>query len=209
MLRLALLMQLFLVHGMGRSSFGLRWLARDLREAGHSTSFFSYSVALHGFAENAARLLSHIRKNSVAGEPFGLVVHSLGGVLTRFISPELPENFRKLVMLGPPNRPVVMAKKFSSNPIYRRLTGTSGQLLGDDEFYATLPIPRVPTLIVAGTRGRTDPFSPFGSEPNDGIVSVSETMLPRAEYVEVRAIHTLILNDPLARLLIREFLSDP
>lgn len=202
-------MQIFLVHGMGRSPFGLFGLSRDLRRAGHNTSFFSYSVALHSFPENASRLLSHIRKNSSSDEAFAVVAHSLGGVLTRSISPELPKSFRKLVLLGPPNRPVVMAKKFSHNAFYRRLTGTSGQLLGDDAFYATLPIPSVPTLVIAGTHGRTDPFSPFGSEPNDGIVSVAETRLPGSECAEVHALHTLIMDDPVARLLIREFLSEP
>lgn len=200
-------MQLFFVHGMGRSPVGLLGLARSLRRVGYTTSFFSYSVALRSFPDNAARLLSHIRKNTTEGEPFGVVAHSLGAVLTRFISPELPKNFRALVMLGPPNRPVLMAKRYAHNHLYRRLTGTSGQLLGDDAFYATLPIPKVPTLVIAGTRGRIDPFSPFGSEPNDGIVSVAETMLPGAEFAEVRAFHTLIMNDPLARLLIFEFLS--
>lgn len=201
-------MQLFMVHGMGRSPLGLMPLARSLRRAGHTTSFFGYSVALHGFDENAERLLAHVRKNAdPAG--YGIVAHSLGGILTRSISEELPPGFAKFVMLGPPNRPVTLAKKYARNRLYRQLTGSSGARLGDESFYATLPIPSVPTLIVAGTMGRSDRFSPFFGAPNDGIVSVAETELPGAEHLEVHAVHTWIMNDPLARLAILAFLSFP
>jgi pimeloyl-ACP methyl ester carboxylesterase len=198
--------QVFLVHGMGRSPFGLLPTGRYLRQIGHTTSFFGYSVALHSFEENAARLLTHVKKNA-APEGYSIVAHSLGGVMTRYISPDLPERFRKFVMLGTPNRPAIMAQKFASNPIYLGLTGTSGQHLGDREFYRRLTVPAVPSLVIAGNLGRGDRLSPFAGAPNDGIVSVEETRLDGAEHVEVRAVHTWIMNDPLARLILREFLE--
>lgn len=192
---------------MGRSPFGLLPLGSFLRKVGHQTSFFSYSVALHSFEENAARLLTHIRKNATASG-YAVIAHSLGGVMTRYISPELPEGFQKFVMLGTPNRPVVMAQKWASNPVYVRLTGTSGQHLGEEAFYRDLPVPKVPSLVIAGNLGRSDRLSPFGTAPNDGIVSVEETRLAGAEHVEVKAVHTWIMNDPIARLTMRVFLED-
>lgn len=191
---------------MGRSPVGLLPLGRYLRQFGHTTSFFGYSVALHSFEENAARLLFHLKKNAEP-EGYAIVAHSLGGVLTRYICPELPTGFRKFVMLGTPNRPVVMARRWATNRLYLRLTGTSGQHLGDEEFYRRLPVPAVPSLVIAGNFGRSDRLSPFAGAPNDGIVSVEETRLPGAEHVEVGAVHTWIMNDPLARLTLREFLE--
>ena len=191
---------------MARSPLSLFPLARDLRRAGHSISFFAYSVALHSFEDNARRLLEHIRKNE-RGEGYGIVAHSLGGIMTRFISPELPPGLNRLVMLGPPNQAVVMAKRYGKNHLYRRATGSSGQRLGDAVFYQALPIPQVPTLIIAGRLGRRDRYSPFGDKPNDGIVTVEETQLEGAEHMVVPTFHTWIMNDPLARIVIREFLS--
>ncbi len=192
---------------MGRSPFGLLPLGRYLRRMGHTTSFFAYSVALHSFEENAARLLAHV-KRSADPDGYAIVAHSLGGVLTRFISPELPPGFRKFVMLGTPNRPVVMARRYAKNLVYARLTGTSGQHLGDAEFYSKLPVPDVPSLVIAGTWGRRDRLAPFEGAPNDGIVSVDETRLDGAQHVEVGAVHTWIMNDPLARLVISAFLTE-
>lgn len=191
---------------MGRSRLSLLPLGRYLRSQGHEVSFFGYSVAKRGFEENARLLLEHIRKNH-DGAPYGIVAHSLGGILTRFISEQLPPEFVKFIMLGPPNHPVVMAQKFVKNVLYYRMTGTSGRLLADEGFYQRLPIPKVATLVIAGSRGRADRFSPFGTKPNDGIVSVEETLLEGAEHFTVPAIHTWIMEDPIARLVMKEFLD--
>lgn len=177
-----------------------------MRKQGHRVSFFGYSVLLRGFEENARLLLEYLRKHQ-DGAPYGIVAHSLGGILTRFISEQLPPEFVKFIMLGPPNHPVVMAQRFVNNVLYDRLMGSSGRLLADEEFYQRLPIPSVETLVIAGRHGRTDRFSPFGNVSNDGIVSVEETRLEGAEHFTVPAIHTWIMNDPVARLLMKEFLA--
>lgn len=192
---------------MGRSRLSLLPLARSLRREGHETTLFGYSVAFNSFEENANRLLDYIRE-STHGARYGIVAHSLGGILTRSISGQLPPGWEKFVMLGPPNRPVTMAKKLENHFLYRKLTGSSGQRLSDPAFYEQLPIPEVPTLIVAGDRGRSDHFSPFGGAPNDGIVSVEETRLPGAVHLVVPMIHTLIMNDRRARTAIKSFLED-
>jgi hypothetical protein len=193
---------------MGRTRLSMLPLGHYLRAQGHDVSFFGYSVARRDFVRNAQLLLHHITANQ-QNAPYGIVAHSLGGVLTRFISAELPPGWTKFIMLGPPNRPVVMAKRLTQNHLYHQLTGSSGQLLGSEEFYERLPIPTVDTLVISGRRGRTDRFSPFGDLANDGIVSVEETRLEGAEQLVVPAIHTWIMNDPVARLVMKEFLSSP
>jgi len=59
---------------------------------------------------------------------------------------------------------------------------------------SSLPVPEIPTRIYAGTAGPRGPLSPFGSELNDGILTVSETELPGIPLVQVPALHTFIMN---------------
>mgnify|MGYP006915170926 CR=1 FL=1 len=59
---------------------------------------------------------------------------------------------------------------------------------------SSLPVPKVPTRIYAGTAGPRGRLSPFGNEPNDGILTVKETEIPGIPIVHVRALHTFIMN---------------
>lgn len=59
---------------------------------------------------------------------------------------------------------------------------------------AALPIPSVPVRIYAGTSGPRGALSPFGNEPNDGILTVSETALGAFPVIQVPALHTFIMN---------------
>ena len=69
-----------------------------------------------------------------------------------------------------------------------------GQLLADEAFMSRLPVPEVPFRVFAGTAGPRGKASPFGDEPNDGILAVAETRIGDAPVVEVNAIHTFIMN---------------
>ncbi|HEY4222796.1 MAG TPA: alpha/beta hydrolase, partial [Myxococcota bacterium] len=114
-----------------------------------------------------------------------------------------------VIMLAPPNQPPVMAHALEKNPLFRALTKDAGQKLVDAAFYARLPIPAVPTLVVAGTRGPRAPWLPFRGEPSDGVVRVEETRLPGVPHVEVPAIHTFIMNDAEVARIALGFLAAP
>jgi hypothetical protein len=60
---------------------------------------------------------------------------------------------------------------------------------------STLPIPCVPTKIYAGDAGLTGRYSPFGNEPNDGVLMVKETQLPGIPMQIVPSLHTFIMNN--------------
>jgi hypothetical protein len=72
-----------------------------------------------------------------------------------------------------------------------------GQLLADSQFMTVLPVPPIPTYIYSGNAGLTGRFSPFGDEPNDGILSVQETCLKNALCQTVPSLHTFIMNNPM------------
>lgn len=201
--------QIFLVHGMGRTPRSLALLAWRLERAGLRTSRFGYRVRGQPLDQIAARFASHVREHAMG--PYAIVAHSLGNVITRLASPQLPEGFAHFVMLAPPNSSPRLARLLGQHGLARgifgALTEDAGVRLASPAFYETLPIPRVPTLIFAGTAGPRATWLPFAGARSDGIVAVDETHLPGAEHREVDAIHTFIMNDASVTQAIVDFVS--
>jgi hypothetical protein len=187
-------MKAILLHGMGRSPLSQLLLAKRLRDRGFDVHLFGYST-LFSFGRALNRLVERLR-TLTAAEPYILVGHSLGCVLIRAALPLLgarqPE---ACFFLAPPNRVPRAARFLAGNGIYRVIAGESGQLLADETFMASLPVPTGTVKVYAGTSGHTGRLSPFRMEPNDGILAVSETTLsPRHPSILVPALHTFIMN---------------
>ena len=201
--------QIFLVHGMGRTPRSLALLAWRLERAGLSTSHFAYHVRGQPLRQIAARFAAHVREH--AHGPYAIVGHSLGNVIARLASPQLPAGFAHFVMLAPPNQSPRLARLLGRNELAREIFGAltedAGRCLANPAFYETLPVPAVPTLVFAGTAGPRAAWLPFGGAPSDGIVAVDETHLPGAEHREVDAIHTFIMNDASVTKAIVEFVA--
>jgi hypothetical protein len=193
-------MHVVLIHGMGRSPLALARLGRRLREAGHATSFFGYGVRTSPLQAIVHRFVRETREATHA-EPWAVIGHSLGNLVYRFAERELPRLPERSIMLAPPNRGSAAARMLSQTPLaatlFGALTGDTGRRLADPDFYAGIPLPSAPVTIFAGDRGPRLRL-PFGGAPNDGIVSVDETVLPGpgVEHEVVPAIHTFIMNHP-------------
>jgi pimeloyl-ACP methyl ester carboxylesterase len=198
--------RVFLIHGMGRTSASMMFLSRRLEKAGHAPSSFGYFVLRDPLESIASRFVAHVEKHAEEGEPYAVVGHSLGNVITRLCLARLTR-LQRFIMLAPPNRPPVMARALEKNPVFRGLTRDAGEKLLDPRFYERLPVPSCPALVVAGTRGPSQRFLPFQGEPSDGVVLVEETRLPGVPHVEVPAIHTFIMNDAQVAALTLTFLE--
>lgn len=202
-------MHVFLVHGMGRSPRSLALLAWRLERAGMRTTRFGYEVRSQPLAHIAARFAQFVAERACG--PYAIVGHSLGNVIARAAWPDLPPGLTRLVMLAPPNQPSKLAAYMGSHPVlggvFRALTRDAGERVADPEFYASLPIPPVPTVIFAGTRGPRAEWLPHGGAITDGVVALDETHLPGADHRQVAAIHTLIMNDAEVTRAIVELLS--
>ena len=210
-------MRVILIHGMGRTSVSLALLAARLRDAGHTTSSFGYFVSRDALDVIATRFVDHVARTGGTGstddaDGFAIVGHSLGTVVTRMVLDRLP-GLRRIVMLAPPNQPPALARLLQHNVVFRALTRDAGRRLADgDGFYHALPVPTLPTLVIAGTGGPRFARSPWQGAANDGVVSVDETLLagPACEHVEVAAVHTLIMNSAeVTRLTLRFLSSEP
>jgi hypothetical protein len=84
-----------------------------------------------------------------------------------------------------------LAKSLKDVGLFRRLTGDAGQKLSSEEFYRTLPVPKVEFGVVAGDAGQSITFK----EPNDGIVSVESTKLTgMRDWIILHHTHTFLMN---------------
>jgi pimeloyl-ACP methyl ester carboxylesterase len=137
--------------------------------------------------------------------PYAVIGHSLGNVITRLCSPQLPAGFARFVMLAPPNRSPALARAMRKSRLFALLTGDAGKKLGDHGFFAELPVPDVPTLVIAGET--SSPLLPFRGAASDGVVGVHETHLPGARHELVASAHTFIMNDRRATQLVLDFLA--
>lgn len=191
-------MLVLFVHGMGRSPASGWLLLRALRRSGFRTATFGYSVSRESFAQIAARLASTLQALPEQ-EELVLIGHSLGGVLLRHVLGLLDasaKQVRHLFLLGSPVAASKMAVRFAGNPLFRAITRDCGRLLGSAERMAAIASAAVPATGIAGTRGIVGLRGPFGVEPNDGIVSVSEVSAAwLQDQVLVPVMHTLLPSD--------------
>jgi hypothetical protein len=111
-------------------------------------------------------------------------------------------------MLGTPNRSPRLAQVLGGYWVYRRLMGECGLNLASIVFYSSLPAPQVPYTIIAGTAGPRGGWSPFGNEPNDGVVAVSETRIQDDDPVVLLPVtHTFMMNNSAVHAAIHRVLA--
>lgn len=192
-----------LVHGMGRTPISMALLAYRLRRHGFRTAVFGYSVTVEKFSSVLVRLQRFIEARSDE-RAYIVIGHSLGGVLLRCVLPRLRCLPAACFLLAPPSQVCVFARMLAPHLPYRIVTGEIGQLLADEQFMQSVPIPQCPTWIYAGTGGPSARLFPIGDEPNDGVLKVSETRLMGVPLVLVPAMHTFLMN---SRVVVRDLVE--
>ena len=198
-----------LVHGLWRTPLSFMSLVRHVREWGGRTEQFGYAAIAQSYEIIVERLVQRLERLGEGGAPYVVIGHSLGGILLRSALTSLPGLLPEhLVMLGTPNRSPRLARRLGMRWTYRRLMGECGANLASESFYRALPVPPVPYTIVAGTAGPRGRWSPFGDEPNDGIVAVSETRIRDDDAVVLLPVtHTFMMNNAEVRAVIRRTLA--
>ena len=186
-------MDAILIHGMGRSPLAMIFLGLRLWAVGIRPHFFGYSVTFERWGDCLGRYEEFIRRR-VGSRDYIIVGHSLGTVLTRVCLPRLGHKPLGCFFLAPPTRVCGAARNFALRFGIRSFLGEIGRSLADAGFMESLPVPDVPTKIYAGVAGPRGRFSPFGDEPNDGLLLVEETLLPGVPVLTVPALHTFIMN---------------
>jgi hypothetical protein len=201
-----------LLHGLARREGSMARLAAHLTGHGFDTRSYRYPSRRASLAEIAAELGDAIARDA-AGRPISAVTHSMGGVVARHLhDPRLA--WQRIVMLAPPNQGSRIARELTRHPIFRWFYGPAGGELGAA---AGWPAPPAPFAVIAGTRARSlsNPTSwtagrrfPPGVA-HDGTVAVDETRLDgMADFAEVDATHTWIMNDVRVHDLVVRYLRN-
>lgn len=188
-------MNVLLLHGQGRTTLAMRLLGFRLGGLGYAVEYFRYYTRTEKFADIVPRLVTTI-KNLPHAQPYALIGHSMGGLLARASLPALEDHPPcHLILLASPNQPPRLAPIANRNFLYRYLTTDCGQRALSADFYQHLPLPTVPTTVIAGSGGPRVSWLPYGDEPNDGVMSVRDTHLGSGvEVIDVPSIHTFIMN---------------
>jgi hypothetical protein len=194
---------------MGRTALSMLRLRRWLIRSGHRVSSVGYIAAI----DSVPRILKRVQRGleaAAAHGPYVVIGHSLGGLLARMSLSEQVDVITPpvhLIMLGTPNQPPRLARRFQNFWPYRLINGSSGQLLARADRFPVLPPPSSPYTIIAGTAGTRGRWSPFGAEPNDGLVAVAETLItPEDRPVALPVRHTFMMNDRRVRAVIGQVL---
>lgn len=199
-----------LLHGLARSNRSMAKVERFLRERGYAVASRSYPSRHQPIAQLAADVADWIVAEA-AGREVSAVTHSLGGVIARHIQdPRI--RWQRIVMLAPPNRGSRLAGAIADSSLLRWFYGPAGVELTDG---ARWPLPPAPFAVIAGTRGYAaiNPTWLLRRFPpgvaHDGTVSVDEARLDgMADFAEVDAHHTWIMNDARVHALVERFLAD-
>ena len=181
---------------MGRTPMAMSILAARLQTANIRPHLFGYSVTFERWDECIQRLekfiVRHTRSNN-----YIVIGHSLGTVLTRAALPKLTHKPMACFFLAPPTQVSKAARNFAHRRLIRLFMGDIGKVLADKQFMKSLPLPGMPTKIYAGIAGPRGRYSPFGEEPNDGLLTVKETLLPNVPLQTVPSLHTFIMNSKI------------
>ncbi|MEM9136025.1 MAG: alpha/beta fold hydrolase [Cyanobacteria bacterium P01_F01_bin.42] len=199
-------MKILLVHGLGRSPLSMWGLASALQKSGFETELFGYAAFAESYRQITQRLRDRCFQLSAQGT-YGIVAHSLGGVLTRSALAQVAQIPQHVVMLGTPNQPPRLAQIAWKMWPFRWFSGTCGASLVSQNFYHALPQLLMPYTIIAGTSGPTGRLSPFGLDINDGLVAVNETKIVDADRpIKFPGIHGFMMNNPSVQARIAEAL---
>ena len=194
-----------LVHGVWMTGLELQWMARGLRRAGYRVYTFRYPSLRRGLAGNAALLAAFVARIPQEDAPLHFLGHSLGGLVIR----RMLENHRSSRFEA--SRFLASGTPFMGSRTAEVLLNGSrlGAYLVGRCFVPALPAEEPPpaswTLpqalgIIAGTYpfgvGRLFTSLPL---PNDGVVTVRETMLPGAtDHCTLPVNHTALTFAPAA-----------
>lgn len=150
---------------------------RRIGAQGFGTVQFGYRSVRASLQDNAARLAACVRDHGPA--PVHLVGHSLGGVLALFATARHGlAQVRRIVLVGSPYAGSHAARALGRWRLGRRMLGrTLPEWLDADK--PSCP-PGVELGVIAGNRrcGLGVLVDPQLPTPNDGVVSVAETVVP-------------------------------
>ena len=190
-----------LLHGLARTATSMNKMQRALDDEGYATANIGYPSREFTVEELAAIAVTdglEACQSNADVERVHFVTHSLGGILLRqYLSEHEIPGLGRVVMLGPPNQGSAAVDKLNGVPGFDWLNGPAGRQLGKGE--DSVPVKLGPAEfelgIIAGNRSIDPITSAVLSNPDDGRVSVEDTMLDGMDdFVVVEHSHAFMMR---------------
>lgn len=189
-----------LLHGLWMRGYIMYWMARRIAQAGYTVYRYSYPSVRVGIAENARRLAAYC--HGLGAPQLHLVGHSLGGLLIAHMLDQKHQlDIGRVVLVGAPFNDSFAARRVCSINVGRALIGTSVTDWMDGVRPQNLS--RYEVGVIAGAHGVGFGMmvAPGLPKPNDGTVSVAETIVPGArDHIVLKVSHTqMVISSAVAR----------
>jgi len=165
-------------------------LRRRIERAGYTAHVFRYHTVIHSLEQNATRLNTFLK--DIDADVIHLVSQSLGGIVIRAMFHYFPEQKPgRIVTFVPPHLGTYTGWYYSRFALGRSLLGKGVMQIvrGGIQSWKT-PLREI-GVIAGDKRLGLGLLAPGLPRPNDGVVAVTETMLPGiADHIVVLTGHT-------------------
>lgn len=186
-----------LIHGIGSTKWLMWPLARRLQRAGYDARLYTYFTLWGSNTRNGQAFAAELRRLADTGRysRIHVVAHSMGSIVTRCaLEHELPAEFGRVVMIGPPNRGSHMARRLE--PIYGRISPTLMELKDTPDSFVN-SLPAVPEHLEVGVLAASF----------DRMIDLPNTHLEgQRDHHTVRGMHTGALWTPACAEQVVHFL---
>ena len=218
-----------LLHGLGRTSASMFWLANDLRRAGYwvvNQNYPSRSKTIPELSHNVHAAISSCEQRVSSRFPMSnkngpvrvsFVTHSMGAILLRsyFANPAFQRTEKlqlgRAVLLGPPNQGSEIVDQLRSRWYFKLANGPAGLALGTapDGYLASLPGLPMNFGVIAGVAAQQNWLLPKMPMPHDGKVSVASTHLAgESAHLQVSVKHTWLPSNLKVRKHVISYLQN-
>jgi len=193
-----------LIHGVLMNPLEMRYLGKQLENAGFQVHYVYYQSVLKKPAENAKAVYQKIAKLNLPD--LHIVAHSLGGIITLHLLDQykdIPEG--RVVMLGSPVQGSSVAQRIQSWPVLSPLLSQSMQQGLSGDGLPDWTCGRDWGMIAGDKNIGIGSISGKLNEKSDGTVLVKETKHPQlTEHIVVNKSHTaLLFSKTVANLTIK------
>lgn len=190
-----------LLHGLWRTRDSMEPMKVAFEEAGYDVLDLGYPSTRAPVANHAAQVASLLERLPHNYEEVSFVTHSLGALVVRKLLADSTAPWRerhtlgRAVFIAAPNGGAALARVAESIPGAFLLYGKPSREIAEG-LPTQLPIPEIPFMTIAASRGDNGGWNPLIPGDDDGVVGVSEARLEGADAeLVVEGVHTFVMRD--------------